>query len=99
MEIALDEAAKRKNLMTKHDIASSKQKFESDDSEGSDLSYESSVTDDEDNNVGRIDFFKEEMARFFINYPELINKNIIQSDHEIESEDEEGQKDKFNRNW
>ena len=39
---------------TKHDIPSSKHKFESDDSEGSDLSYESSLTDEDDNNIGRI---------------------------------------------
>lgn len=39
MEITIDEPSKRKNILTKHDIASSKQKFESDDSEGSDLSY------------------------------------------------------------
>lgn len=61
-----------------HEISSSKQKFESDDSDGSDLSYESSLTDEEDSEIGRIEFFKEEMARFFINYPELINKNIIE---------------------
>lgn len=36
----------RKGLVTKHEIGSSKQKFESDDSEGSDLSYESSLTDE-----------------------------------------------------
>ena len=32
MEIGMDETIKIKTMMTKHDIASSKQKFESDDS-------------------------------------------------------------------
>lgn len=85
----MDEGSKIKNLMTKHDIASSKQKFESDDSEGSDLSYESSVTDEEDTNVARLDFFKEEMARFFINYPELINKDLLKNDHDDDNTSED----------
>ena len=38
---------KIKSMMTKHDITSSKQKFESDDSEGSDLNYESSLSDED----------------------------------------------------
>jgi hypothetical protein len=45
MEITLEEHIKNKSINTKHDIASTKQKFESDDSEGSDFSYESSLTD------------------------------------------------------
>ena len=36
----------------KHELGISKQKFESEDSEGSDLSYESSLTDEENNNIG-----------------------------------------------
>ena len=39
MEITLEEQIKSKTSNTKHDIASTKQKFESDDSEGSDFSY------------------------------------------------------------
>jgi len=39
MEITLEEQIKSKNINTKHDIISTKQKFESDDSEGSDYSY------------------------------------------------------------
>ena len=80
MELTLDESTKGKNQLKRHDIASTKQKFDSDDSEGSDLSYESSLTDEDENDMVRIEFFKEEMARFFINYPELINQNILQDD-------------------
>lgn len=41
------------------------------------------------------------MARFFINYPELINKNIIEEQPEKESDvDYETEKqEKINRNW
>lgn len=46
MSMSLEDNAKTKSIGTKHDIDESKQKFESDDSEGSDLSYESSLTDE-----------------------------------------------------
>ena len=58
MEIGLEETMKIKSMMTKHDITSSKQKFESDDSEGSDLNYESSLSDEDENYGGRVEFFK-----------------------------------------
>ena len=54
MEIGLEETMKIKSMMTKHDITSSKQKFESDDSEGSDLNYESSLSDEDENYGGRV---------------------------------------------
>ena len=84
MEIGLEETVKMKSMITKHDIGSSKQKFQSDDSEGSDLNYQSSLSDEDQNYGGRVQFFKEEMARFFINYPELINDNIIKDELEEE---------------
>lgn len=58
--------------------------FESDDTEGSDLSYESSVEGEEDG-LGALSaskktqMFKEEMTRFFINHPELKNNDLLSS--------------------
>lgn len=50
--------------------------------------------------MGRVEFFKEEMARFFINYPELINKNIIEDQpSEAEIDDEAEKQERINRNW
>lgn len=50
-------------------------KFESDDTEGSDLSYESSYDEkDEANNQDQkknIQLFKEQMVRFLLTHPEL----------------------------
>jgi|JI6StandDraft_1071083.scaffolds.fasta_scaffold31685_2 hypothetical protein len=45
--------------------------FESDDTEGSDLSYESSVEmeDEVGDTTKKVQMFKEEMTRFFINHP------------------------------
>jgi hypothetical protein len=56
--------------------------FESDDTEGSDLSYESSVDLDQEapletDNGKRVQLFKEEMTRFFINHPELKNPDLV----------------------
>jgi hypothetical protein len=41
------------------------------------------------------------MARFFINYPELINKNIIGEDAEMQTENEIGanKKSRLVNNW
>lgn len=51
-------------------------KFDGNDSEGSDASYESSLSSSSDN-VGDAENFREEMSRFFINHPELVNQELI----------------------
>lgn len=56
--------------------------FESDDTEGSDLSYESSAdleqeAPQEHDSSKRVQLFKEEMTRFFINHPELKNQDLV----------------------
>lgn len=51
-------------------------KFDSDDTEGSDLSYESSFDEKEDNQGAskeqkNINLFKEQMVRYMLTHPEL----------------------------
>eukprot|EP00919_Chromeraceae_sp_WS-2016_P004649 GHVR01011047.1.p1 GENE.GHVR01011047.1~~GHVR01011047.1.p1 ORF type:complete len:144 (-),score=10.90 GHVR01011047.1:163-594(-) len=87
---------KKQINQSKNDLIPKKPKFESEDSEGSDMSYESSIESDEDLQLGQAQYFKEEMARFFINYPELVNNSIIDTESNLEIANNES---KLNPNW
>ena len=53
-------------------------KNDSNESSVSDLSYESSVSSNEGKESDKVEYFREEMSRFFINYPELLNDEILE---------------------
>ena len=50
--------------------------------------------------MGRIEYFREEMARFFINYPELINRSMVSEGSLPLDHAEEGLREaKVRQNW